>query len=140
MKRLLTFDTIEDGRADLRYRLLIDAVVIGGSMQNQSTGSGGQPRSMESLRSQARLLGTLKAVAAPDAEQDAMADEQRKRGGFVGPVVSRVLRTGKHRVVLTQQDLEVVRQYIPSISWHATLSEAVCDLHDWLSSLPEATD
>jgi hypothetical protein len=115
-----------------RYRLLVDAVVMGGTLANQDGRTKG---TMEAIRSQARLLRALKPLSGPDEDQERQHADAGNRAHI--PIVSRVLAGGIHIAILNQQEVDTVKDYLPRIPWHGSLSDEISDLYDWLSALPE---
>ena len=133
MKRTLSLSYPGSNGDAMRYRLLVDTIVVGGTVANQQNVT--SMKGLEALRSQARLLRVVKPLGdGSEAQQDEPLSRARL------PAISRVPVQGTHVLTFEQQDIEVLKEYIGKIPWHGSISDAVEDLYDWICGAEEVRD
>lgn len=125
MKRSLVFDGPKGAR---RFDLCYEALLGGGDKKGD--------RARATLRKEARLLDAFESISKPDesklascaACQRAANPDARLIGATAAPIV------------ISQEDYELLRQYVDTAPWLPRVARDAVDVQDWLATAPTLED
>lgn len=81
-------------------------------------GNGPQPKGMEVLRREVRILDKLEEISNE------------------APAGERQLKPGDQEVVLEQPEYEMLRRYFENTPWTTQVARKIVAISDWLSDIP----
>ncbi len=110
--RVLEFADTDEGRE--RFGFIYQGFLSGGNSV--------QAKGMEVVRCEARILDKMDAVS------------------YEGDGGQRHPSSGLHRVVLSQQEYELVTRYFEGAAWNTVASRKVVNISDWLAGIPQTEE
>jgi hypothetical protein len=118
MKRAIIFESAEE------FAFLYQGFVIGGSRQ--------QTKTMSSVRLEAKILDKFEAISNPSLDSEGKSD--------LYPTGDPVRVYSEGELLLTQDELELIKKYFDEVPWNTRVSRDVVKLADKLEHAEERPD
>lgn len=119
--RVVELGTGADPEHRERFDLLYQGFLTGGN--------GPGAKGIEDRRREASILKKMESVSYE------IEGSKCESCGNVTPS-KRILNEGEQRIELTVPEHEILRKYVEATPWTVRMSGKVCDIIDWLASLP----